>query len=875
MDTRQIRQSGTTEQLRAAAASVLSVRPSLGAGLGLAFVTVLVVLALGMRLVQQSTSKTAELAGSLETRYEPALSMSRDLAESLTEFERRVTGLSRTTSSEDLVAVKSSGTRMLEVLDEFSRLSPSDAANIASDLRVRVREFQNQGLLIGELHRLRAVEINRSLAALDLLAMRAARAAAGVQSGDQVFALKSLAELSRAAAALRASVISLFAAPSTAVAHAGTQDSAAFAAILSAHSAELTRSVGRAWLDLESEDFASASRAQAHVLEIQQQIETARAAFDASARELAAQIEIRLQRPAWQALTLEAGRARATAEKAQNRLASVAMSVLGVVLVIAGFITFGILAPARRLLEGTRRLARGAFDMPVPRGGVLELDELAVAFNDMAEALNTTHLELREQQAALESRVAERTAQLRHLAHHDPLTGLPNRRELEKHLTATIDRARTNMSCTAVFYMDVDNFKTINDSLGHQFGDRVLCEIGARLLELAGPRGFLARLGGDEFTLVVDALESRTAAEDRVQRIMWAFQKPVCVGGRDILVSVSVGIAIFPEHGDTFEALLRAADSALFCAKDRGRNGFSLYRPELLIAASHRFETEQGLRRALDAGDLLLYFQPEVSLVEMKTTVIEALLRWRHPDGRIAAANEFMATAEQSGLILELGDWVLHRAIDAARRLRSESWPHARVAINVSPQQLLPGRFVESVDRALREARMPPECLEIELTETTLQTGRLAIDALHELRRMGVAVALDDFGAGYSSLKSIGELPLTRVKLDRSLMKDVDSNARAAAIAHSVTRLCHRLGLTVTAEGIERPTQLEFAANCGDVQLQGYLIARPAPLEHIARFIAEAPPRLESIWRSLTLRQSEPTVRNDASLVAFRRPRSG
>lgn len=873
VDTRQIRQSGMTEQPRTAA-SALSARPSLGACLALAFVAVLLVLALGMRLVQQSTSRTAELAGSLETRYEPVLRMSRELAESVTEFERRVTALSRTMSSDDLVAVKFSGTRMLEVFDEFSRLAPSDTANIPPDLPVRVREFRNQGLQIGELHRLRAVEINRSLAALDSLAMRAARAAAGVQSGDQVFALKSLAELSRAAAALRASVISLFAAPSTAVAHAGTHDSAAFAAILRAHSAEVTRSVGRAWLDLEGEDFAIASRAQAHALEIQQQIETARAAFDASARELAAQIEIGLQTPAWQALTLEAGRARATAEKAQNRLESVAMSVFGVMLVIAGSITFGILAPARRLLEGTRRLARGAFDTPVPRGGVLELDELAVAFNDMTEALHTTHLELRKQQAALENRVAERTEQLGHLAHHDPLTDLPNRRALEKHLTATIDLARTNTSCAAVFYMDVDNFKTINDSLGHQFGDRVLCEIGARLLEVTGPRGFVARLGGDEFTLVVDTLESGTAAEDCVRRIMLAFQKPVCVGGRDILVSVSVGIAMFPEHGDTFEALLRAADSALFYAKDRGRNGFSLYRPELLIAASHRFETEQGLRRALEAGDLLLHFQPEVSLVEMNTSVVEALLRWRHPDGRIATADEFMATAEQSGLILELGDWVLHRAIDAVRQLRSESWPQARVAINVSPQQFLTGRFVECVDRALREARMPAECLEIELTETTLQTGRLAIEALHELRRMGVAVALDDFGAGYSSLKSIGELPLTRVKLDRSLMKDVDSNAKAAAIAHSVTRLCHQLGLTVTAEGIERPAQLEFAANCGDVHLQGYLIARPAPLEHIGRFVAESLPRLQSIWQLATLRQPEATDRNDASLLAFRRPRS-
>ena len=551
------------------------------------------------------------------------------------------------------------------------------------------------------------------------------------------------------------------------------------------------------------------------------------------------------------------------------------MSIFGVVLAIAGFITFGILTPARRLLEGTRRLARGAFDKPVPRGGVLELDQLAVAFNEMTEALNATHLELREQQAALENRVAERTKQLHHLAHHDPLTDLPNRRALEKHLTATIGLARTTVSCAAIFHMDVDNFKTINDSLGHQIGDRVLCEIGARLLEVKGSRGFVARLGGDEFTLVVDALESGTAAEDRVRQIMCAFQKPVCVNGRDILVNISVGVALFPEHGDTFEALLRAADSALFYAKDHGRNGFSLYRPELLIAASHRFETEQGLRRALEVGDLLLHFQPEVSLVEMKTSVIEALLRWSHPDGRIATADEFMATAEQSGLILELGDWVLHRAIDAVRQLRSESWPQARVAINVSPQQFLTGRFVECVHRALREARMPAECLEIELTETTLQTGRHAIDALHELRRMGIAVALDDFGAGVILVTEINRrVARTRVKLDRSLMKDVDSNAKSAAIALSVTRLCQKLGLTVTAEGIERPAQVEFAANCGDVHLQGYLIARPAPLEHIGRFVAESLPRLESIWQSATLRQSEPTVRNDAALIAFRRPRS-
>jgi diguanylate cyclase (GGDEF)-like protein len=870
MGTQQVRPTRLARWLRAGALT-RPARLSVGAFLGLAFLAVLAVPEAGMRFVQQSTSETARLAGSLETRYEPALRKSRDLAESLSVFERHVTGLSRTASSEDLATVESSGAQMLEVLDGYARLASGEPGSAVSNLRVRLQGFRSQGLLIGALYYLRAVEINRTLAALDGLATRTARAVGGVESGDQVFALKSLAELSHAAAALRASVMSLLAAPSTAVARVGMRDRAAFAALLDAHSEEFARSPGRAWLDLEQEDLAIASRGQSRFLEIEQRLEAARAAFDASAQELATLIETDLQRPAWQALTHEAGRARVTAEQAQSHLANVAMSVLAVALAIAALIAYGIMAPARRLLEGTRRLARGAFDVPVPRGGVLELDQLAVAFNDMAEALHTSRRALGEQQAALEDRVAERTEQLRHLAHHDPLTGLPNRRGLQSHLAAAIDRARTSKTCCAIFYMDIDNFKTINDSLGHEFGDRVLCETSARLLQVAGTTGFLARLGGDEFTLVVEGLESGEVAKSYVGRILRAFHKPVRADDRDVLVGLSVGIAMSPEHGQTSQALLRAADSALYSAKDRGRNGFSLYRPELLAAASHRFQTEQGLRRALETGDLLLHFQPEVSLVDMNTSVLEALLRWRRPDGRIAPAAEFMAIAEQSGLIVELGDWVLRRAIDAARQLRSGAWPQARIAINVSAQQFLAGRFVELLERVLREAQMPAECLEIELTESALQTGRLSVGALHELRRMGASVALDDFGAGYSSLKSIDELPLTRVKLDRSLMKDVDSNARTAAIAHSVIRLCRNLGLTVTAEGIERPEQLQFVADCGDVHCQGNLIAGPASLEDTTRFVTATASHLESILLTTPTGPDGPPVAQDTSLVAFRR----
>ncbi len=373
--------------------------------------------------------------------------------------------------------------------------------------------------------------------------------------------------------------------------------------------------------------------------------------------------------------------------------------------------------------------------------------------------------------------------------------------------------------------------------------------------------------------LIIEGITSTASAEGRADRLLRAFQKPVQIDGRDLLTSFSIGVAVFPEHGDSAETLIRASDSALFHAKERGRNGFSVYRPELLAAASKRFHMEQGLRRALETGDFLLHYQPEVSLIDMKTTVVEALLRWRQDDGRIAPAAEFMAVAEQSGLILELSDWVLHQAIATARELRSRPWPQARIAINVSAEQFLTGRFVESVERALREANMPADCLEIELTWTALQTGRVAVASLHALRRLGVTIALDDFGAGYSSLKSIDELPLTRVKLDRSLMQDIDLNGTASAIADSIVRLCRTLGLSVTAEGIEHPAQLDFLAGCGDVHAQGYLIARPAPLADVAQFAQDTASRLAAAWPGHAAARASAARFGHPSPVAILRPR--
>ncbi|MGA9366833.1 MAG: GGDEF domain-containing phosphodiesterase, partial [Steroidobacteraceae bacterium] len=299
------------------------------------------------------------------------------------------------------------------------------------------------------------------------------------------------------------------------------------------------------------------------------------------------------------------------------------------------------------------------------------------------------------------------------------------------------------------------------------------------------------------------------------------------VEGRSLATTASVGASLFPDHADDPEGLLRAADVALFRAKELGRNRFALYRAALYDAAAQRFRLEQALRHAVEADELLLMFQPEVALGNCEVTALEALLRWRKPGGRIATATEFIHIAEKSGLIHELTGWVLRSATTTVAAWRAAGWPDARVAINVSPPQFFESDFVSHIVRDLERAGLPPSALELELTETVLQTGSATIEALRRLRDLGISIALDDFGIGYSSLTSLEQLPINRVKLDRMLVEGVDSNPRSAAIVRSIVTLCHGLGLQVVAEGVERPAQLEFLSHCGPISVQGYLLAHP------------------------------------------------
>jgi diguanylate cyclase (GGDEF)-like protein len=525
----------------------------------------------------------------------------------------------------------------------------------------------------------------------------------------------------------------------------------------------------------------------------------------------------------------------------------ISTAVVAILLWISIRTVMSVVGPVRRIRSATLKIAGGEAGVRVKRGGIRELDDLAISFNLMAEQLADAKATARNYQEQLEARVKLRTRELRHLAEHDPLTLLPNRRQLFAHLKAAVARAEASASHVGVFFVDLDNFKNINDSLGHAFGDRMLSAIAARLLATTNAAGFAARLGGDEFTIVYDGVKNVEAVDSLGQDLVRAFQAPIEVDGRHLMISISVGASLYPEHGSDAEALLRAADAALFRAKALGRSQLVVFSPALLEAASEKFTIEQGLRYALERDEFELVFQPEVDALTLKTRLVEALLRWRLPDGRCALPSEFLGIAEESGLIMEISDWVLRTSIENAAHWHHGAWPEACVAINLSSRQLLDSHFVDRVTGLLREHQLPARCIEIELTENVLQTGAATIEVMRQLRSHGVSIALDDFGIGYSSLASLEQLPLTRVKLDRALIASVHTSSRSAAIAKALVGLCHDIGLEVTAEGIECVEQLALLSDLAPIHLQGFLLARPVRADQVLSLMAMLPDHLASL----------------------------
>jgi diguanylate cyclase (GGDEF)-like protein len=795
---------------------------------------------------------TADLAN-MQQQFEPLSRSVRDLGDGLATFDRTVLAYLRADSRDNHAAVLATAERLSQAANRTLDVGAAGDSLPVGPLLQRIADHEAEGFqLLGvqDERRRTIVGLEQAYESLDRRIKGAG--GAGVVVGNSLMARPSMAELARALEAARNGVASELTRGGD---HAAGPDGgeARLRRTIETHRAELMASPGRHWLAMLMEDFDTAVKLRRRALQLGSDIEQRQTAFIANGEALAAHIRENVEAPAWREFTAAVASARQAVGDSEKTIKAATYKAILLTLLALLATAWAITWPVRRLTAGTRRLASGDLATRVARGGASEIDELAHAFNQMATELADAERAVKTYQAQLEERVEERTLQLRHLAEHDPLTNLPNRRQLFQRLNEMLDAAGTSSragSHVAVLFLDLDNFKTVNDTLGHDFGDRVLTEIGERLRLIVGDNGFIARLGGDEFTLVFPYSGDPAEVERRAERLVGSFQQPLLIDRREVSVGVSCGVATYPDHGRDATSLLRAADVALFRAKELGRNRLCVHDPSMLVRASNRFRVEQALRKAIEGGDFVLHYQPQVCLGRQRTTAVEALLRWRRSDNQIVSAGEFIEIAEQSGLMLDLNDWILETAAEAVSRWRSGGWPDARVAINVSAQQFVTGNFLADIERLLARHGLPPDAIELELTETMLQTGAVTVEALHGLRMLNVDTALDDFGTGFSSLTSIEQLPLSRVKLDRSVIAEVDSNPRSAAIVHSMIGLCRNLGLQVTIEGVERPAQLNFLAACGEVSVQGFLIARPAEESAIIGLVRDTRGHLDSLLKA-------------------------
>jgi diguanylate cyclase (GGDEF)-like protein len=810
-------------------------RFGVGAHLTLGLAAVAFVVVVGQLVADDITHTAVQAVRSLQLRYEPQARRAGIIIEKLAAFDREVEeslgseGTSRDAKRSAQTDLENATLELNESIDAWFERTPTDFSTAPDRrsqvlLKQQIADHVAAGRALAGKSGQRQQWLRQRHELLEANGRRITRAGGTGLSIDNtnVLARKSLVELSQVAAALR-SVEDL----GDDAVHAEHD----FTAALDRNSAELMRSPGPAWMEIVREDFNQSVGLRNQVNRFDASNARDRRDFLASGAQLISAAQALLQSPARQALSAAADRAAQAATNAQRALLSTGVAVLAVVLLVSLLLALRISLPVRRLTIATRRLACGERAVSARSGGSAEIAELAEAFNAMAAKITTAEEDLRSHQAVLEKNVEDRTRALHHLAHHDPLTELPNRRHLASRLAAALAAAAHSHRRFALLFVDLDNFKSVNDTLGHKFGDRVLQMVGLRLQEALGAQAFIARLGGDEFTVLIeDALSAEFVCE-QAAKVIDALQKPLTVDGRQLSTSASVGATLYPDHASDADTLLRTADVALFHAKDLGRNRYAMYTPELYDLAAHRFRLEQALRRAVEDGDLLLMYQPQIALHTLEPVGVEALLRWRKADGRIASAGEFIEIAESTGLMRELSTWALRSATATVKAWRAMGWHKACVAINVSAMQLLDGSFVDHVIEALTVTGLPGDALEIEITETVIQTAPATLAALERLRALGVAVALDDFGTGYSSLASLAQLPITRVKLDRTLIEGIDRSPRSAAIARSVIALCHGLGLEVVAEGVERAGQLALLAQCGPVAVQGFLLASPVEMQ--------------------------------------------
>jgi diguanylate cyclase (GGDEF)-like protein/PAS domain S-box-containing protein len=449
---------------------------------------------------------------------------------------------------------------------------------------------------------------------------------------------------------------------------------------------------------------------------------------------------------------------------------------------------------------------------------------------------------------------------LTYLANYDNLTGLPNRTLFQDRLTQALARADRHKSMVALLFFDLDRFKTINDSLGHAFGDQLLQQVANRVKHALrsydtvarnSPELFqtvtISRLGGDEFTIVLEDIEDVDGAAVVARRVLDSLTQPFLVEGNELYTSASIGIAVYPLDNADAAQLIKHADAAMYRAKEMGRSNYQFYTADLNSRAQQRMSMEAGLRKATERDEFLLHYQPKVDVRTGAVTGVEALVRWNHPERGLIPPLEFIPLLEETGLIIPVGEWVLRTACAQVGAWRRNGAPPLGVAVNLSPRQFRQDNLIAVVADVLAHTGLPARHLELEVTESLLMDNtEMSVNTLAGLRAMGVKVAVDDFGTGYSSLNYLRRFAIDTLKIDRSFVREITTNEDDAAISGAIIALAHSLRLNVVAEGVENELQLDYLRRLNCDQAQGYLLSRPLPADAALAWILERHSQVET-----------------------------
>ncbi|HTV52593.1 MAG TPA: EAL domain-containing protein [Steroidobacteraceae bacterium] len=481
--------------------------------------------------------------------------------------------------------------------------------------------------------------------------------------------------------------------------------------------------------------------------------------------------------------------------------------------------------PDPRLPIGVRQLCRDGARIPVEATGHrLMLDDrhvLAYTISDVSH------------RRKVEAQLLEKQQRLDHLAHHDQLTGLPNRLYLAHRLPGAIEEARRHKRMLAVLFLDLDRFKHINDSRGHEVGDQLLKTVAERVRATVRQDDIVVRMGGDEFIVILQSIRDPSFISEMASRINETLSAPVVVDGRPLVTTVSIGVSLFPRDGQDMGELLRHSDTAMYQAKDRGRNNFQLFSPIMARKLRERVAVETSLRNALQNGQLDVHYQPIIDIASKKVKALEALLRWKHPTQGYILPGRFIDIAEETGLIVPVGEFVLQRALEDMTRWRASGAVPVPIAVNVSAVQLQRSNLHEKILALTSQYEVSPSLLQLELTETAMfqrsEARADTPDAISRLREIGVRIAIDDFGTGYSSLSYLKQWHVDYLKIDRSFVRDLVTDMSDLAIVGAIVAIARHLNIKVVAEGIEGWQQLEKLRQLGCGLAQGFLLAKPAP----------------------------------------------